>query len=332
MAALPAIHSDLIAALRAAVRRRWGEGAEVDNVEQATLGGSNRTLLFDLVLPGERTRLVSREETFAGADKPFLSPAMQFRALSLAFERNLLVPRPVFAYDEADQLGPGFVSQFAAGSALPRRVLADTACHPALLRQIAHILAALHEFDIAPFEYLAAVPESGDPIAAMRYRIDSLEEAHPALELGLRWLERHPAPPRAPVVVHGDFRTGNFLVDDGTITAVLDWECCHLGSPAEDLGWLCTRSWRFGRFAEHAGGIATRNELRRAYHAAGGVDIGEDEIRWWEIFGLIRWAMFNILQGHGHVHGRRSPAYAACGRNVALMEYDLLMTLAGEYD
>ncbi len=42
--------------------------------------------------------------------------------------------------------------------------------------------------------------------------------------------------------------------------------------------------------------------------------------------------MFNMLQAHGHVHGRRSPAYAVCGRNTALMEYDLLMTLAGDYD
>ncbi|MEJ0048926.1 MAG: phosphotransferase [Rhodospirillales bacterium] len=166
----------------------------------------------------------------------------------------------------------------------------------------------------------------------MRYRIDNLGEPHPALELGLRWLERHPPPQRPKTVVHGDFRTGNFLVDDGKVTALLDWECCHLGSPAEDLGWFCTRSWRFGRTAYHAGGIATRTQLQDAYRDAGGAAITEPEIRWWEIFGLIRWAMFNILQAHGHVHGRRSPAYAACGRNTALMEYDLLMTLTGDYD
>jgi aminoglycoside phosphotransferase (APT) family kinase protein len=152
------------------------------------------------------------------------------------------------------------------------------------------------------------------------------------LELGLRWLELHPPPPRARTVVHGDFRTGNFLVNNAKLTALLDWECCHLASPAEDIGWFCTRSWRFGRSDHHAGGIATRTQLRDAYREAGGAPITEEEIRWWEIFGLIRWAMFNILQGHGHVHGRRSPAYAVCGRNVALMEYDLLMTLAGDYD
>jgi aminoglycoside phosphotransferase (APT) family kinase protein len=332
MAVLPAIRSDLAGALREAVRRRWGNAADVENVEQATLGGSNRTLLFDLVQGAHCTRLVSREETFAGAEKPFLSPDAQFHAMKLAHENGLIVPNPVFAYDEGDALGPGFVTSFASGTALPRRVLADTSCHKVILRQLAETLVKLHAIDPGALAILADRPESGDPIATMRYRIDSLNESHPALELGLRWLDLHPAPQRPKTIVHGDFRTGNFLVDGGTVTALLDWECCHLASPAEDIGWFCTRSWRFGRNDQHAGGIATRMQLLRAYRDAGGVAISDAEIRWWEIFGLIRWAMFNILQGYGHVHGRRSPTYAACGRNAALMEYDLLMTLAGNYD
>jgi len=332
MAALPATRSDPTDALRAAVRRRWGDTANVENVEQATLGGSNRTILFDLVQATEHTRMVSREETFGGAEKPFLPPGAQFQAMFLAHENGLAVPRPLFAYDSNDALGPGFVTTFAPGTALPRRVLAETARHETILHQPAETLAKLHAIDPTKFAFLAELPESGDPIATMRTRIDSLGEPHPALEFGLRWLELHPPPPRPRTVVHGDFRTGNFLIDNGKLTALLDWECCHLASPAEDLGWFCTRSWRFGRTAHHAGGIATRAQWLAAYRRAGGGAITETEIRWWEIFGLIRWAMFNILQGHGHVQGRRSPAYAACGRNVALMEYDLLMTLAGDYD
>jgi aminoglycoside phosphotransferase (APT) family kinase protein len=324
--------SELSAALRDAMRRRWGDDAEISNVEQATLGGSNRTLLFDATASGSRSRLVSREETFPGADKPFLTPATQMRAMALAHGQGLPVPQPVFAFDEHDRLGPGFVTRFSPGTALPRRILAETAWHGALLDQIASIMARLHALDVNAFTFLADVPESGDPVATMHYRIDMLEERHPALELGLRWLELHPVSQRTPGVVHGDFRTGNFLVDDGRITALLDWECCHLGSPAEDLGWFCTRSWRFGQTHYQAGGIATRQALIKAYQAAGGAPVSENEVRWWEIFGLIRWAMFNMLQAHSHVNGRRSPAYAACGRNVALMEYDLLMTLAGDYD
>lgn len=332
MASLPAFPSELEAGLGDAVRRRFGTAARIEPVGQATLGGSNRTLIFDLLDGAARRRMVSREETFGGPANPFLAPATQFRVLVHAFASGIPAPEPIFKYDESDTLGPGFVTAFVAGETLPRRLLADEVGHGQLLGDLAAALAHLHAVDLAPVGFLAELPESGDPIAAMRLRLDSLGEPHPPLEFGLRWLERRPLPAQAPVLLHGDFRNGNFMVSDGRLAALLDWECAHLGSPTEDLGWLCTRSWRFGRIDRHAGGFGTRADLLRAYRDAGGADLSEEEVRWWEVYGLVRWAMYNILQAHGFAGGRRSPAYAACGRNTAFIEYDLLMSLAGDYD
>lgn len=332
MASLPAFPSDIDAALGEAVRRRFGTAARIEPVGQATLGGSNRTLIFDLIDGAARRRLVSREETFGGPVNPFLAPAAQFRVMTHAYASGIAAPEPLFQYDEGDRLGPGFVTAFVAGETLPRRLLADEAGHGRLLIDLAAALAGLHTVETGPVAFLADLPESGEPIAAMRLRLDALGEPHPALEFGLRWLELRPPPARAPVLLHGDFRNGNFMVAEGRLAALLDWECTHFGSPAEDLGWLCTRSWRFGRTDRHAGGFGTRAELIRAYRDAGGADLAEDELRWWEIYGLVRWAMYNVLQAHGFARGRRSPAYAACGRNTAFIEYDLLMTLAGDYD
>ena len=45
------------------------------------------------------------------------------------------------------------------------------------------------------------------------------------------------------VVMHGDFRLSNLLVDDGRITAVLDWELCTVGDAMVDLAWLLD-DWR----------------------------------------------------------------------------------------
>jgi aminoglycoside phosphotransferase (APT) family kinase protein len=41
------------------------------------------------------------------------------------------------------------------------------------------------------------------------------------------------------VVVHGDFGPNNMLLDPATltVTALLDWEFAHVGSPIEDLAW-----------------------------------------------------------------------------------------------
>ena len=57
-----------------------------------------------------------------------------------------------------------------------------------------------------------------------------------------------------------------------------------------------------------------------------------EEVRWWEIFGFVRWMVLNIMQAHGHwSEERRSPAFAACGRNTCLIEYEMLMSLLGHY-
>ncbi|OHT21161.1 phosphotransferase family protein [Edaphosphingomonas haloaromaticamans] len=332
--------ADPAEALTAAVRRRFGAGAGVDNIVQATLGGSNRTLLFDLVDGNARRRLVSREETFGGEANPFLSPARQFAIMAHVHAAGVPVPEPVFEYDAADALGPGFVTAFVSGETMPRRLL-ERPDPAGLLRQIAAAAARLHALPVPaaggaaaghPLAFLGDIPESGDPVAAMRLRIDALGEPHPALELGLRWLETHRPPERPRALVHGDFRNGNFMVGDAGLAALLDWECTHFGSGVEDLGWLCTRSWRFGQPARHAGGFGARDELIAAYADAGGPRLDAEELRWWERYGLVRWAMYNILQAHGFERGRRSPAYAVCGRNTAMMEYDLLMTLSGKYD
>ncbi len=157
------------------------------------------------------------------------------------------------------------------------------------------------------------------------------------MELGARWLVKHrprTRPVRGPAqLVHGDYRTGNLLVSDSGLEALLDWECAHLGSGLEDLGWLCTRSWRFGQNELPAGGFGSREQLVAAYDA----DLRQPrstpaEVRWWEVFGLLRWTVLNVMQAHGHhAEGRRSAAFAACGRNASLYEYELLMTLAGRF-
>jgi aminoglycoside phosphotransferase (APT) family kinase protein len=322
--------------LRGAIRRRFGAAARVENVVVPTLGGINRTLIFDLVEGTARRRLVSRQESPGEADSPFLPSGVQFRVMRIAHAHGVPVPEPVFEYEPADAMGHGYVTAFVEGETMPRKILRGAefaGARSRLTAQAGRTLALLHSMDLAELAFLEQVVDSRDPLRAQRERLDSYAEAHPAIELGLRWLELNRA--RAPrrTFLHGDFRTGNLMVGADGLRAVLDWECCHIGSPAEDLGWLCTRSWRFGENDRPVGGFGVRRELFEVYAAAGGGAIDPAEVRYWEIFGLVRWAIYNIWQAHGHVFGqRRSVAFAACGRNTSLVEYDLVMTLAGRYD
>jgi hypothetical protein len=65
----------------------------------------------------------------------------------------------------------------------------------------------------------------------------------PLLEFALGWLRVHaPDVDRRVAIVQGDTGPGNFLFEDGRVTAVLDWELAHPGDPQEDLGWLSMRA------------------------------------------------------------------------------------------
>ncbi|MGK2913126.1 MAG: phosphotransferase family protein [Porticoccaceae bacterium] len=325
----------IVPRLRAAVQRRYGAAADIDNVTIATLGASNRTLLFDLVEPAGRRPLVFRQETYRSPVSPFLPPADQYRILQVVHRHGLPVPEPVFEVAPTDELERGFVMSRIAGETLPKTLLNDPAYELARSRfaaQTGAIMARLHAIDVAELPFLAATADSIDPLAAQVARYDSYAEYHPAIDVGVRWLERHRPSPTSPCLVHGDYRVGNLILDKTGIVGVLDWECAYQGSAMADFGWLCMRSWRYGRIDQPVGGMGLRRELFAAYEANGGAPVNEEDIRWWEVFSTLKWAVINMMQADGHARGeRRSLPFACCGRNAAMIEYDLLMTIKGHY-
>ena len=63
---------------------------------------------------------------------------------------------------------------------------------------------------------------------------------------------------RRPVLAHGDYRPGNLLVDDGSITAILDWANSHVTSAGYSLARAETR------FVD-VPPVAAKHRLRRAF-------------------------------------------------------------------
>jgi hypothetical protein len=39
-------------------------------------------------------------------------------------------------------------------------------------------------------------------------------------------------------LVHGEFQTGNVMIDPSGAMQVIDWEYSHIGDPRVDLGWI----------------------------------------------------------------------------------------------
>ncbi|HEY8059998.1 MAG TPA: phosphotransferase family protein, partial [Acidimicrobiales bacterium] len=225
---------------------------------------------------------------------------------------------------EDDGLGwPWVVARRVDGETIPRRILRDddfARARNLLAAQCGAALAAVHRVDPETVTGL----EELDQVRQFRDLVDALEQAHPAFELGFRWLEANRPPPSGRAVVHGDFRNGNLIVGPDGLRAVLDWELAHLGDPLEDLGWLCVRAWRFGGRGP-VGGFGEREELYAAYEAAGGRPVDPDVARWWEVLGTLKWGVMCIIQTATHLTGQtRSVELAAIGRRVCENEYDLL--------
>jgi aminoglycoside phosphotransferase (APT) family kinase protein len=256
----------------------------------------------------------------------------EFELIRRARAAGVPVPEPLASEPSGGRLGTeGMLMAFVDGTSVAPRILRKPEFERArasLTAQLAQALARIHSID--PGELVGVLPESpGDPaiaqISEWERQLDEIGEPLPTVELGLRWLRANAPGPAAPRLVHGDFRLGNFIVDENGLAAVIDWELAHLGDPAEDIGWLCIRSWRFGNDDRPVAGVGALDEFVAGYEAAGGTAVDRDRVRYWEVFGNVKWAVICARQAHDHLTGvRRSHELASLGRRICEPEWDLL--------
>ena len=155
--------------------------------------------------------------------------------------------------------------------------------------------------------------------------------APPQMHHAMRWLLRHaPTAPRV-VIVHGDYRVGNFLQQDGRITAVLDWELVHAGDPHEDLAWAALRVFSGG--TGRVGGLVSREAFVERYARQAGFTPDPVAWRYYEVLGLYKSASMLLSAAQRVESGRaRDVRMASMGFQVAstLLELNRLMGEAAQ--
>jgi aminoglycoside phosphotransferase (APT) family kinase protein len=106
-------------------------------------------------------------------------------------------------------------------------------------------LARIHRLGVAPFEAAGLTLGQGELIMADFDRWESTYRAkklrpEPCIEFAIGWLRRNrPLRMSSATLAVGD--SGQFLFDDGRVTAVIDLELAFLGDPLHDLACMRLR-------------------------------------------------------------------------------------------
>ena len=320
-------------------RRPDATGITVSNLYRIPGGQSRETWSFDAAWnqKGEETRqgFIMRRDPDASLLESNLEG--EFRVMNAVFGHGVPIPKVYWHETDTAILDRPFalMERLDGCEASPTKVLMDGAFiggRARMAAEFAEILARVHAIDwrAAGLGFLGAPdPESCGLTEVKKWEAIVAQESlepQPVLRAACRWLRRHqPKPAQRLVLVHADYRTGNFLAaPTGEIVGILDWEMTHLGDPLEDIGWACIRPWRWIG-TEHIGGLLDRADFYRMYEAASGITVDDESVRFWEVLGNVKLAAIFLTGGRSYCEGRtRSAMMAFLGRNVRRLELETM--------
>jgi aminoglycoside phosphotransferase (APT) family kinase protein len=312
----------------------WQPGLDLAITEPVLLGGgsSKQNWAFDATWAGVQRQLILRQDAERGVV-----------STSLAVEAELMdalvgTGVPVPAVLGADTTGAVFGIPSIVVSRLPgradRAVLRDADPFElgaegrlALAHQLADLLADVHAVDAATLT--GVLPDPGPDPAGHEVAHWTEQLAHErarghgtaaVLDDTLAWLGTHlPSPPPHQVLVHGDFRPANVLVEAGAVTALLDWELAHLGDPFDDLGWYTGAIYRREHFLDGW----TLEDLLARYHERTGLAPDPERLRFWQVFSTFRLTLIAVravrLLAEGSPMGKDAPVdrlYALLAKEI----------------
>jgi len=280
--------------------------AQMANLKRLTGGASKEQFTFDLTWrqpEGDRQtrKLILRMDP---AESIVETHRLREAQVLRAMWGKVPVPEVLWV-DHTDQhLGhPFLIAAFLEGTVQPEDggkvtglgMYFEPTLREALKDQFVRHLATIHTTDWRQEDLSAYdAPEPGTTQAnewslGLWERIwqeDALE-AHPVMEQAATWLKANMPVVDNPVIVHGDYRSGNFMyTDDRKINAILDWELCHIGDFHEDLAY--NRCKMLGT-ADGEGGVRSSgllyfDEFVEKYEAYTGYRVDEKLLTWYDIF------------------------------------------------
>ena len=252
---------------------------------------------------------------------------MEAKIQKIVKEYGAPVPEIIMEFSEGAEIGEGYVMQSVGGETIPRKILRDDSyknIRNKLPYEIGKSLAQIHKTKLEKLQDLEKITFS-ESLEKLFIIYDSFDQPQPVFDLAFKWLENQKILDYEEVLVHGDYRFGNFIISEKKLESIIDWELAHIGNPMEDLGWLCVRSWRFGNVNKRAAGLGDVDELIAGYEANSEIKIDKSQLDIWQLYGSLKWGIICMVQTFAHLSGAvKSLEKAAIGRRVSETEFDLM--------
>lgn len=233
----------------------------------------------------------------------------QFQLLRALETSEVPTPRVFWRSDERALLGaPFFFCERMPGRApLPSVGAPDDPVplqRELIASQFVAALARLHTFEWRGASGLASWSAGVTEHNAALVQVEACERdyrrwatrSQPAVTWALHWLKRNAPRARRLSIVHGDYRIGNFLLEQGRITAVLDWESAHIGDPHEDLSWAALP--QFGGGTGLVCRLLKHEEFLRSYEQRTGWAVEPATLRYYTVMGLLKLALVYLASAH----------------------------------
>ena len=308
--------------LAACMDRVLGDRAAIENLARLSGGANMESWSFDRAGQGYVLR---RAPSAAFMEGRAFGHDVEAALVRAAHAGGVLAPIVVGDLVENDDLGTGYIMRRVEAEVNPAKIL--SAPPASLLTDIAREMARIHA--IRPRADIAIpLMDTAVALAELKKRFIAYGGDRPVIALALRWCEAHLPPPADPVLVHGDFRMGNVMVDANGLAAVLDWELAHWGDGHEDLAYGCMAVWRFGHFDRPAFGVGDLESYFAAYEAAGGMPVDRTRFRFWLVYRTLWWALGCMQMAEiWRIGADRTLERAVIGRRTSENEVDLLLLL-----
>jgi len=299
----------------------------VSGLRRLSGGASQETWAFRA---GDRELILRRKPEGVLGSGNAIGLDKEAALIQAAGKQGAPVPPIVHVCTPDEGVGEAYVMGKVEGETLGRRIVRDetfAVVRPKLARQCGEVLAHIHA---TPLEGLPELVVSDAKSELEKYEAiyRGVGAKRPIFEAAFRWLKDRAPVMEQPVLLHGDFRNGNIMFrPEIGVAAVLDWELAHLGDPAEDMGWICTASWRFGG-SKPVGGFGDYEELLAGYEAAGGKPIPLERVLYWQTLGSLKWGVMCLIMYQTYASGADpSVERAMIGRRTSETEIDLISLL-----